>query len=325
MERKTLIPDDLRTISWFNNTIIDWANSGNVYFPNGEVKTLGQYNFALNFNGAIMSSNGKYAFIYQRFGTKGLLLKEGELLREINRSYYYADVYEYPAAFTTVNEITYLIHCPVKYCQLDFENVETGEIITNINTRNPESEDVFHSRLEISPDNTFLISKGWVWHPLDVIRVFNINDCILNPALLDKPGLYPNVSAEICTASFINNTKVLIGSSAETIDDEDLRLPPKHIAVWDLENNHISKPIKVKGDFGNLFTINDDWAWDTLSFPKIINIHTGEIIDKNEIIDSGIQNSSIIQQYDRLPQIIFNRHTKQLAIAHQGKIEILTP
>lgn len=322
MKRKTLKADSLGTVSWFDNTIVDWSSAGTQYHIDGRVQQLQKYHFWLKFDGAINSVDGKYAFIYQKLGTKGLLLKDGELFREINRPYYFSNAYEYPAAFATLNGITYLIHCPVEYCQLDFENVETGEIVTNIPGRNPD--DVFYSRLEISADNTFLMSNGWLWHPLHVLNVFNIDECLKNPILLDRANLYPHVGTEICTASFINNTKVLIGSSDEIIDDEDDRLPPKHITVWDLETNQLSKPVKVNGEFGNLFAINVDWAWDVFSFPKIINIHTGEIIDKDETIDSGKQNSSIIHHIDNLPQIIFNRKTKQIAITNDKKIEILS-
>lgn len=324
MKRQTLKADNyLATISWFDNTIVDWSSAGKQYHIDGRVQQLQKYHFWLKFDAAINSADGRYAFIYQKLGTKGLLLKEGELLREINRPYYCSDAYEYPATFVTLNSITYLIHCPVEYCQLDFENVETGEIVTNIPGRN--ADDVFHSRLELSPDNTFLISNGWLWHPLHVLNVFNINDCLKNPLLLDYTNLSPDVGTEICTASFINGAKVLVGSSDEIIDNEDDHLPPKHIAIWDLENNQLSKPAKVNGEFGNLFAINEDLAWDMFTFPKIIDIHTGEIIDKDETIDSGKQNSSIIHHIGKLPQIIFNQETKQIALTNDKKIEILTP
>ena len=88
--------------------------------------------FAFSFDGSITSQDGQYAFIYKRLGTKGILLKNGEIIREINRTYYHAETYEFPSAFITFDNKTYLAHCPISYCQLDFENVETGEIVSNI-------------------------------------------------------------------------------------------------------------------------------------------------------------------------------------------------
>jgi hypothetical protein len=322
VEHKTITANYIKTISWFDGTIIDWANAGLQYAMDGTNVEHYRDSYTYSFDGAITSQGGEYAFIYQKLGTKGLLLKNGDLLREINRSYYCANAYEYPAAFVTINKITYLVHCPVEYCQLDFENAETGEIITNIPGRDPQ--DFFYSRLEISPSGKFLMSKGWVWHPLDDIFIFDIEECLKNPLLLDEPEIHHNSPTEICTASFISDTKVLIGSSDEVIDDEAEHFPPKHIAVWDIVTNEISVPVKVDGEFGNLFAINDELAWDTFEYPKIININTGEVLEKLESVNSGKQRSSIVGK-DDLTQIVLNPSTKQLAILCGDNIEVFTP
>jgi len=113
MKRITLQTNGLMTISWLKDRVIDWGNSGRQYLLNGQVQELGGYYFSFPFDSAITSDNGVYSAIYQNLGTKGLLLKNGKILREINRSYYQADVYEYPIAFATLkNGKTYLIHCP---------------------------------------------------------------------------------------------------------------------------------------------------------------------------------------------------------------------
>lgn len=324
MERITLKTNCFESVDWLNDTIIDWGAAGTQYLLTETVKQLHQSHYTLNFDGAVSSADGKYAFIYQRLGTKGLLLKDGVLIREINRSYYCADVYEYPAAFLNFNGVTYLAHCPVSYNQLDFENAETGEIVTNTSEREPD--DAFHSRLEVSNDSSFLLSKGWLWHPLDVIIIYNIKDCFSEPKLLDAAITYPDTGAEICTASFIGDTKILVGTSDEVITkDKPATLPPNHIAIWDLLTGDFSKPVAVKTEFGNLFAINENLAWDLFKYPKIIDINTGEIIDKMEDIDSGQQKSSIIHHVENHPQIVFNRETKQIAIAGKDKIEVLTP
>jgi hypothetical protein len=321
---KTLTANYLATISWRNGQIIDSASAGRQYSLNGVINQLYKYSYAFKFDGAITSADGIYAFIYHRLGTKGLLLKNGELLREINRSYYCANSYEYPAAFVQLKNATYLIHCPIAYNQLDFENVETGELVTNKARRKPA--DIFHSRLEVSPGNTFLMSKGWVWHPLHSINIFDIAECIKKPKLLDQIGLTPNVDAEVNTASFIDDKKIIIGSSDEIMDEERTPIfPPKHLAVWDLESNQVSNPVKVDSDFGNLFAIDEMLSWDLLGFPKIINNNSGEIVAKEETINSGKQQSAFMTNDSKFPQIVFNRDTKQIAISGDEKIHILTP
>lgn len=315
----------LQTIDWLCDGIVDWGSAGSLYKMDGTVKRLYTESFTGRFDGSIHSVNGRYAFIYQRNGTKGLLLKEGELLREINRSYYCAEVYEYPAAFVSIDSKTYLIHCPVAYNQLDFEDVETGELITNIPGRKPA--DIFHSRLEISPDNNILMCKSWVWHPIDVIEVFNIKDCLHDPKLLDACSyhLLPN-GAEMCTASFIDSQNILIGTSDEPIDDGEEKdvIPSKHIAVWNIVTKQLSQPVSIDTEFGNLFAINEHIAWDLYKYPKVIDIHSGQILDRDEGIDTGEQCSSIIGNANS-PQIIFNRQTKHIAIAGKEKITVLVP
>lgn len=322
MNRISIKTNYIQNICWFDNSIIDWSSAGNLYTIDGKAKQLFKYTYGFG-DCAITSDDGKYSFIFQRLGTKGLLLKNGEILREINRSYYQADIYEYPAAFITLNDKTYLIHCPKKYCRIDIEDVETGEILTDIPNRNPN--DFFHSRFEISPNGKYLMSKGWHWHPWDSIQLFELEKCLLIPSLLDNCAIQPNVGTEICTASFLDDNLVLIGSSNEEALNDELNdnLPPKHLAIWDIELDSISKPIKVKVEFGNLFVINEKYAWDTYKFPKVINIETGEVIDKDERIQSGIQKSSIIGNLEKNPSITFNFKTKQLAILIGKTIEII--
>lgn len=314
----------VQTLNWLDNKIVDWSKAGESYSLTGETKQLNKYHFGYKFDSAINSVNGQYVFLFERLGTKGLLIKNGEILREINRSYYMAEVYDYPAAFINYEDKVYLVHCPVSYCQLDFEDVETGELVTNIKTRNPS--DIFHSRLEVSKSGKCLMSKGWVWHPVDVINVFEVEACFSNPLLLDKIDYsFPDVGSEICTASFIDDTKILVGSSDEIIDDEKLlNLPSKSFAIWNMIDNTFSNQFKPEFDFGNLFSINEKLFWDIYKFPKIIDITTGQIIDKAEDIYSGEQKSSILFDTDKQPQVAFDKDKKRLAVKQKDKVIIVT-
>lgn len=327
MTRQTIKTNYLQTIDWFGGNIIDWVSAGQLYSLDGQQTQIAKYHYAFSFDSSITSQDGKYAFIYKRLGTKGILLKNGELIREINRTYYYAETYEYPAAFITFDNETYLVHCPIKYCQLDFENVETGEIVSNIEGRNPS--DIFHSRLSISPDNRYLMVCGWAWHPVDKVELFDIAECFNNPLLLDKSSLYPDFGTFINSACFIDSNRVLIAASDEEPFDDEVPplLPQKHITIWDFKKNKISNLVKVDGEFGNLFAINDKKAWDMFKFPKIIDIQSGEIENSLKDINSGEQNSSILyKDIEKYPQICFNRETSQIAIlVDNTTIEVLTP
>ncbi len=201
---------------------------------------------------------------------------------------------------------------PNSYSQLILK-CETGELVTNVLSRKPS--DIFHSRLEVSDSGEYLMSKGWVWHPLDVINVFQIRDCFENPVLLDDVDHgFPNVGSEICTASFIDDSKILIGSSNEIVDNEKLfNLPSKSFAIWNFSKNTFSHQNKPDFDFGNVFSINEKLCWDIYRFPKIVDLTTGQIIDRAENIYSGEQKSSLLFDVDKQPQISFDKNKQRLA------------
>ncbi len=315
----------MQTISWLDDKLVDWASAGTSYSLDGTTTQLNKYHFAFSFDSAITSQDGQYAFIYKRLGTKGLLLKNGEVLREVNRCYYHAETYEYPVAFVTLKDKTYLVHCPLDYCRLDFEDVETGELVTNTKDRKPQ--DIFHSRLEVSPNNKHLMSKGWVWHPWEVIELFDTLACLANPTLLDKGKSIPNNRTEICSASFIDNERILACSSQEEqLDNEkEEPIPPSHFAIWNFKTNKVSKAIKIKSEFGNLLAIDEKYCWDIYKYPKILNLETGEVVDKIEELSTGLQQSSIIPNLiDDIPLIAYNRQSHKLAFKYNGNIEVLS-
>ena len=321
---KQTINQSLQTVAWLGDKVVDWCRGGECYSSSGDITQSGKYYIPYTFDSVIRSEDRQYIFLYQKSGTKGLLIKNGENLREINRSYYYAHVYEYPAAFVTFKGRWYLAHCPVSYCQLDFEDVETGEIVTNTKLRKPS--DIFHSRLEISKSGNYLMSKGWIWHPVDVINVFKIEDCFANPNELDKLEYdFPDTGSEICTASFINDDKILVGSSDEVMIEENKQnLPGKSFGIWNFHTNTFSNVTTPDFGFGNLFVINETLCWDTYNFPKVINLLTGKLVDKAEDVCSGKQKSSILSGNDNQPQIAFEERRSRLAVKEKDKVIVLT-
>lgn len=315
-----------KTISWRRNDLVDWA-LGEKLHGDGAWPDL-RVTYSFNFDAAITSADGQYALLFVKQGTKGLLLKNGNMLREVNRSYYQAGVYEYPAAFFVAsNGRSYLVHCPEAYCQLDFEDVETGEVITRVEGRNPD--DYFYSRLEVSADNKWLISKGWVWHPWDMVVAFDIEACMQNPLLLDSARKNPDVNAEVGVAGFISPHEVLIGAigDGELMDDEAENadvLRPGQLAIWNLETDQLSAPVTVQGPFGNIFPIDDTCTWDLAGSPRIINYRTGEVVDQLPEFPVSAQASSIIHHIEA-PQITYHRGLNTVAVVTKdGKVALLT-
>jgi hypothetical protein len=178
---KKYIPAPL-SLHWHGDELVDWVNSGVRYNLDGSY-TTSSMNFVYRFDAAVVSFDGMYSAIFERLGTKGLIFKVGTFIREINRSYYCADEYEYPITFLRLPDDRMAIaHCPEEYCKLEIEDVETGERLTR---RDSTGEDFFHSRLSVSDDGRYLASSGWVWHPWEAICLYNVEEAFSNPDALN--------------------------------------------------------------------------------------------------------------------------------------------
>jgi hypothetical protein len=151
--RETIeLPVKPHTLGWNGNQLVCFEN-GEQYYPEYDSYPTWRdmperigYSFGGQFDRAITSPDARYILLYTNLGTKGLLLRSPN--------------------------------------ELIREVIETGEIVTMHQDRKPQ--DFFHSRLEVSPEGRYLISKGWVWHPIDMITFYTIEDCLKNPLLLDE-------------------------------------------------------------------------------------------------------------------------------------------
>ncbi len=83
----------LASLCWEGDQLVDFGGGIIRYSLNGEGKQRWS-GYGYSFDGAVYSKYGSYAITYQRLGTKALILKDDQIVREINRSYYCADVYE---------------------------------------------------------------------------------------------------------------------------------------------------------------------------------------------------------------------------------------
>ena len=124
-----------QSLNWLEGDLIDWVSGGAKYSINGDYQSSGVV-FSYRFDAAVQSDNGVYAIIYEKLGTKGLLLKNGSILRELNRSFYHAGTYEYPIAFVKLPTGEYaIVHCPEEYCQVEIDLAENGERLTSTLSR----------------------------------------------------------------------------------------------------------------------------------------------------------------------------------------------
>lgn len=315
---------NVRSLLWRGDALIDWVGGGRTIELDGRT-VPGRVFYAYRFDAAVMSPSGRFVFIYQRLGTKGLLLQDTKIVREINRSYYHAHVYEYPACFATLpNGREVLIHCPEEYCRLEVEDAETGERLTESATRNPT--DFFHSRLAVDSSNQWLLSAGWFWHPFDAVKVFSIEDAISNPTSLDDSELVPLQSVEISTATFRGSNEILLSTSEETHSEGEYAVDefePSSIGVWDIENRLIRFKVPIAEPAGNLMPISDKYAVAFYKHPKLVNLRTGEITSQLPELYCGEQTSSIIHHHDNPPPIACDVANKRFAVASDTQVVVV--
>lgn len=131
------------------------------------------YGMAYRFDRAISLRKGGnlWAIAYTNRETKAVVMKDGKIHRELNRSYYFASEYDYPIALLDGPDNRAVVaHCPKEFDLLELEDAESGETLDTLRTRDME----FHSRLSPAPNGRLLIDAGWFWHPWCGAAVFQL-------------------------------------------------------------------------------------------------------------------------------------------------------
>ena len=316
---------NVSSLAWDGDSLVDWACGGHRYGIDGSIKER-HVNYAYPFDASIVSPSGQYAAIFTSVGTKGLLLQDGEIVRQLNRDFYHAHVYLYPIAFSRLPDgREVLIHCPENYCQIEVEDVETGEVLTAVDKR--ESQDVFHSRFSISSNGQWLMSAGWVWHPVDVVHLYDLREALNDPKTLDGDGVSPPGRWEISSAAFVDSETIMVASSEEFYgddDDEEDNQPGKNnVGLWTIGASSYSASIELEHSPGTIMPICNRFVISFYEHPRLIDLKEGQTIHEWEGIVSGKQTSSIT--WDNLPPpIALDSKNARFAIYQEDAIKIVT-
>jgi hypothetical protein len=75
----------IRSLVWHGDALVDWVAGGKCYQLDGTVIPR-HVNYAYRFDAACLSPSGRYAVIYERLGTKGLVLVRALFRRGQRRS-----------------------------------------------------------------------------------------------------------------------------------------------------------------------------------------------------------------------------------------------
>lgn len=285
--------------------------------------------YSYKFDAAVSSPSGKYAVIYEKLGTKGLLLRDGQIVRELNRSFYHANVYEYPVClFTLADGREVLAHCPDDYCDVVIEDAETGQRLTAPETGSRQS--FFHSRLA-SHDGRFLLTVGWIWHPCDVVLVWEPQQNVSGMLEFREPDHGYQGDTEIASAAFVGANRLLVSTSRESEsfgNDEanDTRLSPLALGLWNLTTNRWEHRVSITEDAGTLMPIGERYAIGFYGCPKLFDLTSGEIVQRWPELQTGRQLSSIIHHLkseDLPPPMAFDPQNKRFAVVLGKQITVI--
>ena len=316
--KRTIIPiksgHEVRALCWHGDELVDWA--GIVRYQMDGTSSGPTVNYAYRFDHAVSSPSGEYVVLYEQLGTKGLILKRGKVVREINRSFYHAHVYEYPVAlFNLPDGREVIAHCPDHYNVIEIEEVESGKRLTS---RDGEAADFFHSRLQVSPDSRFLLSAGWIWHPFDTVQLFDIAQALQAPENLDQSwsgGLSKAYVGEIHSAAFNGPDLIVFGGETE---DETTT----HLGVYSIQANAILTSCALDFPLGTLMPLGDE-AVSFYESPKLLDLTTGQVLHRWSEISTGRQNSSIVWHIDHVPPIALDLLNLRFAVAGSEAITVV--
>lgn len=331
---KTIIPaNNVCSLTWCGDTLIDWVGGGAAFHLDGR-QSRSIVSWAFPFDSAQSTGDGRFAVIYQRLGTKALLLREGKLLRELNRSFYHAHVYEYPICiWQNADGRTLIAHCPEEYCRIEIDDAETGNRLTSGAARKPA--DFFHSRLAVNGDGTRLLSAGWVWHPLDCVVTFDIAEGLRNPSHLDQgdwaPASHDVSLTEESSACWQTRERLILGASAEedesieenSASKDNLRLHPLGVAVYDIISKHYIQSVTIGELPGAMMPLGKTHVVCFFNHPKVISLDSGEITMRWKEVSTGNQKSSICMDNTFIPPLAIDAKNQRFAVFGPGGITVI--
>lgn len=325
MENNIINFPGVRSICWTNDRLVDWVSGGMSLGLDGSIDQS-NISYGYPFDSAVQSPCGQYSVIYQKRGTKGLVLHNGTIIREVNRSLYFSHVFEYPVAlYINSNEEPILAHCPDEYNVLVLEHLISGKRLHAAGIRN--SPEYFHSRLEVSNNRSFLISAGWYWHPFESVSVFDIEEPLKNISQLDKKLEMPDIDGEVCSADFIGDSKLLVCTSEESLDGEirDVNtIAPNYITIINLRTGEIESTVASMETLGTVHVLDEDLFLCFHKHPKLYSISTGQLIHSWDGIQSGEQTGSILSGQELPPSIAVDRDNRRFAVVDTDQVHVIT-
>ncbi len=131
------------------------------------------------------SRRSDYTIVANRRGQRAAVVEtvSGRRTMVLDRGEYHPEVSDLPAAFFRDEDRDLLVH-GTDWNRLDISDPATGVLLTERSgtsyaqgeLRPPHYLDYFHGGLRVSPDDTWMVDNGWVWHPFGVVASWSLRD-----------------------------------------------------------------------------------------------------------------------------------------------------
>ena len=322
------------SLCWRGDDLVDWVGGGRVFTSDGTERPA-RVRYGYRFDAATASPDGRFAVIYERLGTKGLLLDDGRIVRELHRSFSFAETYEYPVAlFNDPAGSILLAHCPGDCYRIELEEVESGRHLTASTDRKPL--DVFHSRLAASPHGKRLLSAGWIWHPLSLVACFDIAQALTDPHHLDSgdelPRSFNPYLTEESSACWLDDDCIAVAASTEPgqdgVEDDAEPHPCRHsLVVYDLTNRTCLRTLDFDEPIGTMLALGRRYVLSLYRHPKLVDLSTGKVVHVWTELQSGLQDGSIARSHEgdaKPPPMAFDPAGKRFAIVNRDAVTVIT-
>ncbi len=334
----TLPAGPVASLTWQNNSLIDWIGGGRRFFLDGR-HMAAQHQLSGRFSDVTVSPNGRYVVLYQKFGTQALLLVAGREPIRLRRSDYRADITPYPICLWTdpTSKHTLMAHCPEQHDRLEIDDLDTGRRLSGGVSRDPIG--YFHARLSVNPDASCLMSDAWVWTPWDCVGVYDLRRVFHNPAALDAFQYQAGHSrdtfyAEESFGCWQSSQRILVTGS-ETAEAEDAndqiakrgtRLLPFGIASYDLARRRYVQSIQCDHPPGVIMPIGEHHVVSFYDHPKLICLETGNVIQAWPELPTGHETGSALyeEQDTQVPIKAMDPKQGRFAVVKDGNIHVVT-
>jgi hypothetical protein len=126
---------------------------------------------------AIFETSKRHASVFD--------LRTGAITAQIDRGEYHSENSIFPITFFESNGRSLLV-AATDWNRLDLVDPATGIVLTDRGPtsyqrgeqRPPHYLDYFHAQLLASPDGSWIVDNGWVWHPWGTVRSWNLSDWV---------------------------------------------------------------------------------------------------------------------------------------------------